>query len=360
MGVNVKKMKQFGRLSHNLLAGSALAVTVGCVDFGSGQNAADPAVTVSTATQTGAPPRWEAVWSDDFDASELDRDKWRAEVSCWGGGNDERQCYTDRAENIRISDGILHLVARPEKHTGPRFPEGLRGAPGGTMERDYTSGKVRTRGLAEWRYGRFSARMKLPEGQGTWPAFWMMPAGDVYGDWPLSGEIDIMEAVNLATPCAECPGGAEHRTSGALHFGGLAPGNTYLFLKTPGERRPGPADEWRVYTVEWAQGVIQWLVDGDVFMRITSDDWHTQAPQAQGRPHAPFDQPFYLMINLAVGGNLPEKSNDGGFDPSVFPAELLVDWVRVEKCSADATARQCLDRQEWSGTPQGPWEVQAR
>jgi len=256
---------------------------------------------------------------------------------------------------------VLRLIARPEPYTGPLYPRERTGRDGEAASRSYTSGKVRTLGLADWTYGRISARMKLPAGQGTWPAFWMMPADPAYGKWPLSGEIDIMEAVNLQTPCEACPGGVERRSSGALHFGGLAPDNTYFFHKTPGERIPGPSREWRTYSVEWAQGVIQWLVDGDIFMRLDSGDWYTASPKADGRAHAPFDQPFYLMLNLAVGGNLPEKSNGGGFDPAAFPAQLQVDWVRVEQCGLDReTGRACLSDQAWNGTPKGPWEVQAR
>ncbi|MBB5518475.1 glycoside hydrolase family 16 protein [Amphiplicatus metriothermophilus] len=303
------------------------------------------------------PPRWETVWSDDFDGDTLDRTKWRAEVSCWGGGNNERQCYTDRPENISVEGGVLKLRARPEVYTGPLYPSHHKDARQGEATRAYTSGKIMTRGLASWRYGRFSARIKLPAGQGAWPAFWMMPADDFYGPWPLSGEIDIMEAVNLETPCAECVGGVERRSSGALHFGGLAPENTYLHLKTDKTKVEGPANEWHVFTLEWGEGVIQWFVDGKIFMRLKSDDWHTASLKAKGRPFAPFDQPFYLILNLAVGGNLPEKSNQGGFDDAAFPAEMLVDWVRVEQCTDDIeTGLACLSKQEWSGEPQGPWE----
>ena len=306
-------------------------------------------------------PQWQTVWRDDFNGDRLDGTKWKPEESCWGGGNNERQCYTARDENIRVEDGVLRLIAKKGRYTGRLYPEGMEGAPGGKAWKPYTSGKIRTLGIAEWKYGRFSARMKLPAGQGTWPAFWMMPAGDVYGNWPLSGEIDIMEAVNLETPCADCPGGVERRTSGAIHFGAPPPKNTYWFLKDSGERVPGPSDEYRVYTVEWAEGVLQWLVDDKVFMRIESDQWYTMAPEAEGREFAPFDQPFYLMLNLAVGGNLAEKSNGGGFDKSSFPAELLVDWVSVEQCAGDMeTGRACITEQNWVGKPNGPWETQAR
>lgn len=306
-------------------------------------------------------PRWATVWRDDFEGQRLDRAKWNAERSCWGGGNNERQCYTDRAANIQVSDGVLRLIARPERYTGPLYPRELRRLGNGRKEQRYTSGKIRTLGLAGWRYGRVSARMLLPAGQGAWPAFWMMPVEPVYGDWPLSGEIDIMEAVNLGTPCADCVGGVEWRTSGALHFGDLAPDNTYWFAKDAAPEASNPTETWRTYAVEWAEGVIQWFVDDRLFLRLESADWFTNSSDAAGREHAPFDQPFYIMLNLAVGGRLAEESNGGGFEPDTFPAELRVDWVHVEQCEGDeATGRACLTQQAWAGTPLGPWEVQAR
>ena len=307
-----------------------------------------------------ADPAWVLVWQDEFDGDALDRTRWAPEESCWGGGNDERQCYTDREANVAVGGGVLRLTARPEVHRGPTHPPELAHLGQGTREQAYTSGKVRTRGLADWRYGRFSARMKLPAGQGTWPAFWMMPTEAAYGRWPRSGEIDVMEAVNLGTPCEDCAREVESRTSGALHFGDLPPGNDYLFAKAPEMAHGTPADGWRTYAVEWAADTIQWFVDGEVFLRLTADDWRTASPGAAGRPGAPFDRPFYLMANLAVGGRLPEQSNGAGFDPGAFPAELLIDWVRVEQCVGDATGTACLTDAEWNGTPQGPWEVQAR
>ena len=305
-------------------------------------------------------PSWQTVWRDDFNQSELDRTNWTPEVSCWGGGNNERQCYADSPNSIQVEDGVLRLVARPQTHTGPLSPAHSPGVQAEERTQAYTSGKITTRGLHAWTYGRFSARMRLPEGQGTWPAFWMMPESGVYGPWPLSGEIDIMEAVNLGTPCEGCADGTEQRTSGALHFGDVMPNNTYLFSKTDGTAVPGPADAWRVYALEWGEGQIQWFVDGKLIMRIRHQDWHTAAPEAAGRPFAPFDQPFHLNVNLAVGGNLAEKSNGRGFDPSSFPAELQVDWIQVETCLGDPGATSCLDTQNWGGTLQGPWEGLAR
>ncbi len=344
-----------------VLFGTAFVLTAPVPSEAQGDSAGAVVSDLAVADTFQPDASWHLVWSDDFNGTALDRTKWNPEVSCWGGGNNERQCYVDRSENVNVENGILRLIAKEGEHVGPLFPEGMKGAPGGEEVQPYTSGKVRTKDLAAFKYGRFSARIKLPEGQGTWPAFWMMPEASVYGDWPLSGELDIMEAVNLETPCEACPGGVERRTSGALHFGAQIPNNEYLFLKTAGRRAPGPSQEWRVYSVEWAEGIIQWLVDGEIFLRLEADDWHTAAVDPQENPNAPFDQPFYLMLNLAVGGNLAEKSNGQGFDPKSFPAEMQVDWVRVEQCREDwQTGLPCLSDQEWQGEPRGPWEVDAR
>lgn len=336
------------RIARGWLASmAACAVIAGCA-------ATDAPVEVGVPGEG----QWKLVWSDEFEGSSLDSAKWKPEQSCWGGGNNERQCYTGREDNVSVEDGVLKLKAKAETFTGPMYPEGLDAEGPEERTQSYTSGKVRTRGLHAWKYGRFSARMKLPEGQGTWPAFWMMPAHDAYGVWPLSGEIDIMEAVNLGTPCEECLGGVENRTSGALHFGARPPKNTYLFNKTGGQPVGGPSDDWHTYTVEWADGVIQWFVDDQIFMRITEDDWFTASRRARSGSAAPFDQPFYLMINLAVGGRLAEEENGAGFDPNSFPAELLIDWVRVEQCAGDEeTGRACLSDQAWNGQPRGPWET---
>lgn len=315
----------------------------------------------ATDSSEATAPAWSLVWSDDFDGEALDQSKWAREQSCWGGGNNERQCYTERTENVRVDDGVLVLTAHTEEFTGALYPEHYRQLFNDeTRTQPYTSGKVITHGKADWKYGRVSARIKLPAGQGPWTAFWMMPTDSEYGDWPLSGEIDIMESVNLETECDECDSGLEHRTSGAVHFGGAQPDNTYLYFKTNHEKPGSPAQDWRVYSVEWAEGVIQWFIDGKIVMRLHDEDWFTAAPKAQSNNAAPFDQPFYLNINLAVGGHLSEFQNAGGVDPSIFPVEMLIDWVRVEQCAGDEeTGIACLSDQKWEDAPLGPSENRA-
>ena len=284
---------------------------------------------------------WVLAWSDEFDGTELDRSKWEVEESCWGGGNDERQCYTDRSENVEVINGLLRLKAYPETYTGPEFPQGWPDGRGSQITKSYTSGKVRTRELADWTYGRFSARIKLPSGQGTWPAFWMLPADNIYGGWASSGEIDIMEAINLGERCNECAGEGENRSSGALHYGGEWPGNTFKFSHN---RLPDGANEYHVFAAEWGEGRINWFVNDEKFLTLDAPDWFSEAVAKTDNPNAPFDQDFYLMLNLAVGGNLPEGNNAGGFDADSFPAELLIDWVRVYQCEFDGTTgRSCME-----------------
>jgi len=287
---------------------------------------------------------WELVWADEFAGDALDRSKWAPEVSCWGGGNDERQCYTDRPENIAVEDGVLVLKAKKERFTGPARPPEIAEIPNPQITQNYTSGKVRTRGLHAWRYGRIEVRAKVPPGQGTWPAVWMMPADDAYGPWPLSGEIDILEAVNIGAKCKACEGGrGENRTISALHFGDLAPGNLFVDHRTALPDLALPSDDFHVYAVEWGEGLIRFLVDDRVHLTVPAERWSTASPLAKGRPAAPFDQPFYVMANLAVGGRLAEQNNAKGLAATSFPAQFAIDWIRVYRCAADPeTGRACM------------------
>lgn len=287
---------------------------------------------------------WEKVWADEFDGSSLDRAMWTPEVSCWGGGNAERQCYTDRPDNIAIEGGMLVLKAKKERFTGPARPPEIAENPNPKLTQRYTSGKVRTRGLHAWRYGRIEVRAKVPPGQGTWPAVWMMPADDAYGPWPLSGEIDILEAANIGAECTMCEGGVgENRTISALHFGDLEPNNRFVDSRTAQESLALPSDDFHVYAVEWGEGLIRFLVDDQVHLTVTADQWDSASPLAKGNPAAPFDQPFYLMANLAVGGRLSEENNAKGVAANSFPAQFAIDWIRVYRCAADPDrGRACM------------------
>ncbi|WP_428819228.1 family 16 glycosylhydrolase [Microbulbifer sp. MCCC 1A16149] len=275
------------------------------------------------------------VWADEFSGESIDSEKWSHEKNCTGGGNNEAQCYTNAAENSWVADDMLHIKAIREDATGPNRvdddpdydPEDTTGS--GT----YTSARLRTKGLGDWKYGRFEMRAKLPFGQGSWPAFWMLPSEWVYGGWPLSGEIDILEAVNLKV-------GGEDRIHGTLHYGDSWPANKYTgeAYQIPGGLNP--ADDFHTYAAEWEEGEIRWYVDGDHFATQTSDGWYTTA--ALDNPLAPFDQTFHLILNLAVGGDWPSNVNDTGIDESAFPQEYVIDYVRVYQCTEDfETGKGC-------------------
>lgn len=277
---------------------------------------------------------WQLVWADEFDDAEIDRTKWDFDIDCWGGGNEERQCYTDRADNARIEDGRLIITALKESFTGPALPAHMRQA-GDTKiaTKPFTSARMVTRGKAAWQYGRIEVRAKLPQGQGTWPAIWMLPEDNAYGSWAASGEIDIMEAVNLGVPCTDCPGGRENTILGTLHFGGHWPDNA---LNSSEMRVSDVLEGFHTFGVIWAPGVIEWTYDGQVFARKVADSWWSVNSDD---PFAPFDKPFHLILNLAIGGGLAEERGIGGVDETGFPKTLEVDWVRVWQCTPAASAR---------------------
>ena len=270
---------------------------------------------------------WTLVWSDEFEGKGIDRSKWGFDVDCWGGGNEEHQCYTKSPRNASVEDGKLVITARYERVTGPALPEHLRrtsATPEAEATRDISSARLSTKGKASWRYGKVEVRAKLPEGQGTWPAIWMLPEKDRYGSWAASGEIDILEAVNLGVPCAKCPGGRETTILGTLHFGGKWPNNQHK-----GEEVPMPEvldGGFHTYAIEWQPERITWLFDGKVYAVRTADEWSTTGSKAKG---APFDQPFHLILNLAIGGKLAETRGLGGVRLDGYPKRMEIDWVRV-------------------------------
>lgn len=295
-----------------------------------------------------APAEWQLVWADEFTGDALDRSKWTPEQSCWGGGNEERQCYTDRAENIEVQGGLLHLKARLETFTGPDRPLEIASDPNPQTTQEYTSGKIRTRGMHAWKYGRFEVRAKVPAGQGTWPAVWMMPNADRYGRWPLSGEIDILEAVNIGEVCEECAvhqgrNVGENRTISALHFGDIPPKNDLVDTRVSLPDGALPSDNFHIWAVECGEGLMRFFLDDRLYWEVPAAEWWTASPLAAGNANAPFDQPFYIMANLAVGGGLSDRNNTKSFEPETFPAAFLIDYVRVYQCTGDPdTARACM------------------
>ncbi len=277
----------------------------------------------AAAAQLAPAGDWQLVWSDEFDGPRIDSAKWQLADDCWGGGNDERQCYTRSARNAGIVDGQLVITARRERVTGSALPADKRTSATPDVTRTFSSAKLSTRGKAAWRHGRIEVRAQLPQGQGTWPAIWMLPETDAYGPWAASGEIDILEAVNLGVACKDCPGGRETRILGTLHFGGKHPGNRQAGTEHP---YPPVLQGFHDYAIEWDADRIVWLVDGVPYAQRRASEWNTTGSAAPG---APFDRPFHLILNLAIGGHLPEGRGLGGVDASAYPKHLRIERVRV-------------------------------
>ena len=292
--------------------------------------------------------------ADDGDA--IDLSKWDLEENCWGGGNHESQCYTRRRDrhpraNAFVRDGALHIVARRERYTAAAAPDGGGKA---TATLPYTSARLRTKRRQEWTFGRIEVRAKLPRGQGSWPAIWMLPTDSPYGAWASSGEIDIMEAVNLGTPSDEpgaAPGTPETRVHGTLHYGRPRPGNVYTGTSYRLPDGASPADGFHVYALEWEAGEVRWYVDGTHYATQRADGWWSQSHKGGRWVDAPAGAPFdaaskyHLLLNLAVGGDWAGKVNATGIDAAVFPQAMLVDYVRVYRCGAgNADGSGCATR----------------
>ena len=234
------------------------------------------------------------VWSDEFDGNEINLDNWEHEVNANGGGNNELQYYTDRKENSLVENGNLVIVALRENYS----------AQFGT--RSYTSARLRTANKADFLYGRFEIRAKMPKGQGLWPAIWMLPTDWEYGGWPRSGEIDIMEIV----------GHQPFIVHGTIHYYN----NSHQYAGSSYRLSEGDfSDDFHTFRVDWEPNEIRWYVDDNLYS--TKNTW-ASTPNAYP---APFDKRFHFLINIAVGGNWPGNPIPG----TVFPQFMYVDWVRV-------------------------------
>lgn len=282
---------------------------------------------------------WQMVWSDEFEGAAIDNSKWSLVTDCWGGGNDERQCYTDAPANSQIADGKLIITALHETASGDAWPAHMRAQmpdPDAQATKPFTSAKLVTKGKANWQYGKIEVRAKLPQGQGVWPAIWMLPEEDAYGTWAASGEIDILEAVNLGVECDDCEEGGENTILGTLHFGGVWPNNRHASTEIS---RPSVLAGFHTYGVIWEPGRFRWTYDGEVYGEKVASDWSTTG---SSEANAPFDKAFYLILNLAIGGGLPEGRALKGVSEEDFPKQLEVDWVRVWQCDKrSASAETC-------------------
>ena len=252
------------------------------------------------------------IWNDEFDGDSIDRTKWAYELGNWkldadgnyitnGWGNNEQEFYTD--SNASVHDGVLTISARKEHYSDP-----VQG------DYEYTSARLSTQHLFSVCGGRIEVRARCDSGKSLWPAIWMLPEDSLYGGWAASGEIDIMEGWG-STPDKIC---------GTIHFGDVWPGNTYLTGNY--EFPQGDSTEnWHTYAVEWDSDQIRWYVDDNLYS--TQNDWYSNGHKYP----APFDQNFYLILNLAVGGHF--DGVDGIYaDPSVFAdgeRDFEIDYVRV-------------------------------
>jgi len=284
---------------------------------------ASSSVAASSSSAPSTASNWEMVWSDEFEGSNIDSTKWSFEKNCTGGGNNELQCYTDRADNAYVADGKLLIVAKKESFSGqakgdddPTYNAGDT-----SVTRDYTSARLRTKNKGDWKFGRMEIRAKLPQGQGMWPAIWMLPTEWKYGGWPLSGEIDIMEAVNSNT------GTNGGKVYGTLHYGDAWPNNKY---EGTNYSLTNVWDEYHTYAIEWEEGEIRWYIDDKHYMTETKKGWYTKGSSVD---NAPFDQKFHMILNVAVGGNWPGNPDA----KTTFPQEMTVDSVKVYSCKLNAT-----------------------
>jgi len=242
-------------------------------------------------TYLEAAPVWQLVWSDEFDYQGYpDPNKWGYDIGAGGWGNQELQYYTNRLENARVENGRLIIEARKENYGGAQ----------------YTSARLKTRYKGDWLYGRIEVRAKLPGGTGTWPAIWMLPTDNVYGGWPNSGEIDIME----------CVGYDPWRVYFTIHT--AAYNHMLGTQKGSSTSLNDPQNNFYTYTLEWYPDRLDFYVDNVKYFTFykEKDDYTVW----------PFDQRFYLILNIAVGGTWGGAQ---GVDPNVFPQRMEVEYVRV-------------------------------
>ena len=264
------------------------------------------------------PVEWQIAFEDNFDGNALDASKWNIQTGdgcpdLCGWGNNELQVYS--ADNIAVADGTLNITGRREAGGG------------------YTSARINTLGKFDFLYGRVEVRARIPGGQGVWPAIWMLHSNQgIYGPWPRGGEIDIMEGFNYGV-------GGNFSVQSTTHYGLPIPPFNGTSSRTD---LAASADvNFHVYALEWEHDRLRFFVDGAHFQTQTSDNWYTYYPAGEdglydpfgahtlGPEGAPFDQPFHLLLNFAIGGN-PVGYPD---DSTVFPQTFAIDYVRVYQCA---------------------------
>jgi beta-glucanase (GH16 family) len=236
-------------------------------------------------------PKWQLVWSDEFNVPGLpDSAKWNYDVGGNGWGNHELEYYTSkRKENARVENGNLIIEARKESWEG----------------KNYTSARLVTKNKGDWRYGKIEVRAKLPRGRGTWPAIWMLGSTNPL-KWPDDGEVDIMEHVGFD----------QGKIHGSIHC------KKYNWVvgtqKTAIRSVPDCSDQFHLYQAEWNADSLKLFIDGINYISMANE--HT------GYDAWPFDNKMHLLLNIAVGG---DWGGQKGVDDSIWPLQMLIDYVRV-------------------------------
>lgn len=265
----------------------------------------------------------EPVWRDEFDGNSLDGTKWTALNGGWKDeGQQVRNCYTRSDENINVSGGSLNLIGL--------YKPGATCTGGNTKTGNFTSGFVQTKNKAYFKYGYIEARIKMPKNKSTWPGFWMSPNNSPYSaGWPDWGEIDIVETK-----------GSNHQFAASdAHWRdkNTPTGQTGSHRNRQGVIPPSKfgtnndTTEWHTYGVKWTEGKLEYFIDGELHHTITE----FKNSNSTGSPNGPFDQDFFLRLNLAIGGNYIDSpwddptSSVGAANGEGFPATMSIDYVRV-------------------------------
>jgi beta-glucanase (GH16 family) len=247
-----------------------------------------PTPTQPKTTPIPAAEGWKLAWHDEFDGGAIDPASWTYDLGAGGWGNAELENYTNRPENARLENGVLVIEARKEAYQGA----------------EYTSARLKTQGLREFLYGRIEARLQVPGGQGMWPAFWTLGSNINEKNWPKCGELDIMEYI----------GKTPDTIYGTMHGPGYSGAQG---ISKANRQKYNIADDFHIYAIEWDKDQVRWFFDGEPYHTVTRAD--------VGNKDWVFDQPFFILLNLAVGGQWPGNPDA----QTAFPAQLKVDYVRV-------------------------------
>lgn len=265
-----------------------------------------------------APDCYKVVWSDNFSSDELNLKNWSFQTGNWLGSN-VQNCYVK--DNVSVLNGLLHITAK----YSPSYACN-------EFVTDYTSGFIQTRNRYAWKFGYFEARIKNPQNPYLWPAFWLSPQQNVYGPWPQSGEIDIMEIKghDLSTSYSNAHWGDSMTRTSRVGW--------YNF------NRNNDASNWHTYSVQWGLGYLHFFVDGNYYHSINMFN----NPNATIHP-GPFNTDFYIRLNLAVGGDyLSPPWNIPDIGKNNFPSTMLVDWVNVYQLDEQCKTRTSVTLTELS------------